>query len=523
MASFRATIRSTQPAPSLIEARRLTNLQVLRTLAAASVMLTHCATEVRIAKADAAFASVFGPSVGFFGVALFFAISGFLMSQLLPATSPATFLLHRVVRIYPIYLIVALGYIALGFAFGLDVRRDWLALTLVPAGQRNYTLGVEWTLLYETTFYVLLFLVATLGLATRLRIVAWLWLTLIIVASLAGFAASRPTLFPPLHYVPFASITGAFVIGLLIPGAIARGWMPVWLCALVLVGVALVLYADPAASDWLLSLAAPFVVAGAVQLPQLAAASLPSRGLIRCGDWSYALYLVHMPAIMMVLHVAPQSLSAVALFAAACALSLVASAVFGVLDVGLYRRLRRRVDRISHDGRRWPAWIFATIYLGLGTVFAVQFETLRRAEARAHAAVSAILGSAKGQDADVPDAIARADRGAPASLVAKIDRIAEAPAWTIEAVGWAIDLEKPGRTVQLALICGGKIAAIGRPKRLRPAVAAEMSRPELRHARIGFSIVFPRPACPAGAPILPIFVDGRERLLALPAIVPAPE
>ena len=507
------------PSAARSDAGRLTNLQVLRAAAAGFVALLHCATEVRTARLDDRFVEIFNLKLGLLGVALFFAMSGFLMAQLLRSTAPGRFLVHRVARIYPTFLIVAGAHIALGLAIGLDVRRDWLALTLVPAGQRAYTLGVEWTLLYETTFYVLLFLIAAAGLARRLEVIALGWLGLILAASLGGFAAGQASLYPRLDQLPFADVNAAFAAGLLLPWAMRRGLLPARLCLLAAPTALAAVWWDLPQSRWIVILSAPLIVAGAAGIAQLPDRSPIGRGLIRLGDWSYALYLAHMPAIVLAIHLAPRSLSGGWLFVAALALSLLAAAAFGSLDVALYRHLRRAVDRMAPSRSRLAAGAFALAFLGTGGVLAFQIERREREDERARAAVSLLPRDALA-GGDPAQAVTHAGLRAPDSFVGALEKAVRIPGGPIEVVGWAVDLSAPDAIAHLVLACRGEIVAIGRPQRLRPDVAAARDRPDLARRRIGFTLMVQSAACPAGEPLVPVFVDAQRRLLPRPALVP---
>ena len=84
------------------------------------------------------------------GVAVFFAISGSLMAEILPRTNPWQFLAHRIVRIYPIFFLVVVALLPLGNALEfMPPRGALLALTLAPVGNAAvYYLHVEWTLVF---------------------------------------------------------------------------------------------------------------------------------------------------------------------------------------------------------------------------------------------------------------------------------------------------------------------------------------------------------------------------------------
>ena len=71
------------------------NIQALRAFAAISVALYHTGY------------NLFGVSTDFYGVAVFFVISGFIMCHISmrngSENDPKIFILHRIVRIVPLY------------------------------------------------------------------------------------------------------------------------------------------------------------------------------------------------------------------------------------------------------------------------------------------------------------------------------------------------------------------------------------------------------------------------------------
>jgi exopolysaccharide production protein ExoZ len=106
----------------------------------------------------------FDERFGYLGVAVFFAISGMLMADILPRTEPWRFLSHRIVRIYPLYLLLVATWAVIGPATGAQkVAFHLLTLTLAPVGHRPVFLGPEWTLIYECSYYVALFALALGG------------------------------------------------------------------------------------------------------------------------------------------------------------------------------------------------------------------------------------------------------------------------------------------------------------------------------------------------------------------------
>jgi len=93
------------------------------------------------------------------GVAIFFAISGLLMAELIQRSDPWQFLAHRIVRIYPTFLLAVAAWLSIDAFLGIhSIGFHLFSLMLIPAGQRDYYLGVEWTLVFECAYYLGLFL-----------------------------------------------------------------------------------------------------------------------------------------------------------------------------------------------------------------------------------------------------------------------------------------------------------------------------------------------------------------------------
>ncbi len=74
--------------------------------------------------------------MGVWGVAIFFALSGFLMARLVTRDPPLVFLAHRVSRIFPTYLAVVALFAALFAALRLEFGGlSVLALSLARGGR----------------------------------------------------------------------------------------------------------------------------------------------------------------------------------------------------------------------------------------------------------------------------------------------------------------------------------------------------------------------------------------------------
>ncbi len=86
-------------------------------------------------------------------------------------------------------------------------------------------------------------------------------------------------------------------------------------------------------------------------------------GLPRLGDWSYALYLCHMPCILVVYHFWPASFGVGSAWLSAITTAIVVSAGFGMLDVQLYRYLKNAVDVLTEEHRRRRVNIYAGAFV----------------------------------------------------------------------------------------------------------------------------------------------------------------
>src|SRR5262249_32030205 len=125
-------------------AGRNISIQCLRGLAALFVALYHASSYAERQFGDAGWTAVFDGRFGLFGVAIFFAISGQLMADLIQRTDPWRFLGHRIMRIYPAYLLaVLIAAPVIAFAGGYKPSFHPFPLLLVPVGWRAYYLGVE--------------------------------------------------------------------------------------------------------------------------------------------------------------------------------------------------------------------------------------------------------------------------------------------------------------------------------------------------------------------------------------------
>ncbi len=470
-------------------------LHIFRAIAALLVVAYHASYYVMAWRGDGRFLDVFGGAIGGFGVAIFFALSGYLMAHLLERDPPGRFLVGRMLRIYPpMLLMVALFYplfVLLGEPRGVDV----VTLLLAPMGQRAYFLGVEWTLLYEMTYYVALALLAFFGLRRHAVAFTLLWLALLAVAWVGGEGRiERPT--PLLSELPLGITNLPFLLGFLTANASRRGWLPPLLPLGAALSAAAIAFMPPEYARLLSGLAASLLVAAAVRGSQLQLSGWAGTFASRLGDASYVLYLCHVPTFLLAQALLPETMPSplfwLVLVTAAIGLSL----LLGPVDVALHHLFKRLLAAAPARRLNLIAIGFMTLFLGIALKEDDAVRSIRAAEGRARHSLAG---------APVP---------APASLAAAIDLVVAVDdgRWLIR--GYAVDLDRPARAIHIALRQNGQVIAFDRMRRMRTATAEALNRNDISQRRFGFSLILPADFdCRQGRP---------DAVLALDDIGPVP-
>jgi peptidoglycan/LPS O-acetylase OafA/YrhL len=154
---------------------RLSSLQCLRAIAAWLVVFHHYSQGVFDNDMSA---SLFGAGFGHFfhyygklGVDIFFVISGFIMFYSLNNNkdrSPQVFLIHRVIRVVPVYWFYTFLLVVISLCSFVEMRTEFTPISLfkslffIPHNNPSEHLGafpfltVGWTLNFEMFFYALL-------------------------------------------------------------------------------------------------------------------------------------------------------------------------------------------------------------------------------------------------------------------------------------------------------------------------------------------------------------------------------
>lgn len=287
--------------------------------------------------------------IGTTGVLLFFMISGFVMAMQTDQP-PLRFALHRLLRIYPGYLLALAGSLLLFAALspvGVPSLSFDLSLLLLPSGTLSSAFGVPyWSLIYEMVFYVLLFAMISLKFRS-----AWYerfmmaWTFAILLAPMFGIRKSAWA-FADVTTILFSPFNIFFIGGFLLFGALHGGRrlaFALWLAIVM------------AEYLWRGAVVSPYnakVIVGGMVLIALASL-LPRipwpRLLVRVGDWSYGLYLMHAPFIYVAyLYLKDSRPGFWPAFAIMISVGLLAGCAFGFAEHRLYRdRMRPWADRLS--------------------------------------------------------------------------------------------------------------------------------------------------------------------------------
>lgn len=126
---------------------------------------------------------------GFLGVELFFVISGFVIAMSMQHGNPLRFLLDRLIRIYPVYLLAVCvtAFVQVSAGFDLTLYQLLMNVALLPGVFKDFFEfqhidGVYWSLMIELQFYFLVFLVLLARLQRHFERLLLLWLLLTVLS-----------------------------------------------------------------------------------------------------------------------------------------------------------------------------------------------------------------------------------------------------------------------------------------------------------------------------------------------------
>lgn len=257
-------------------------------------------------------------SGAFFGVFVFFFISGFVITHVSMRETRTSFLVKRVLRIGPplvlattlAYLLVAAKLIPLARPYTKPYT-PWhlllnvtLVANILPRTITPLILGVTWTLVIEVLFYIAMWLVLPL-LRTRPLIAALTLLAAVVIATVVyPWIPGSPLRMPIQHLIQFMVDVTILLIGQAIYLVVTSRISTRWFAGLVVLDLAAYIFgyariSGPKATpvtDWLISIgwALGVFVLGLV-LHQAGYLRRIPKPILRLGDMSYSLYLVHIP------------------------------------------------------------------------------------------------------------------------------------------------------------------------------------------------------------------------------------
>jgi exopolysaccharide production protein ExoZ len=307
--------------PRRFEPALLTTIQGARGAAAMAVVLAHAGTilgfpeYLRYIPLHGAFRA------GHAGVDFFFVLSGFIIATVHARDIGRSgaiwaYAKKRLLRIYPAYwtaLCIGIAIAAFGFSGAVSVGlsnvtdvRLLTSLILCPLHQEPL-LGVAWTLEHEMLFYLLFGLLILHRGAGALAMLIWfMW----------SIAVAIAVPFDNLPWAPVDLLTGflgssyhlQFAAGIAAAVLVARGWVPVPRTFAMIGAVGFALTAVAEDTGGIVSLGQPgrLMFGGSAVLIVAGLAAAERQGLARVGRLpvllgtaSYSIYLVHVPAMML--------------------------------------------------------------------------------------------------------------------------------------------------------------------------------------------------------------------------------
>ena len=483
-------------------------LQWLRGGAAGMVLLYHLAAYRQIVLHDDTLVPYTG-SWGLFGVSIFFTISGYLMSVLIRVQEPATFLMHRIVRIYPALLIAVALVVALsGQAFPFSVR----SLLLMPLPGALPYLRIEWTLWFELAFYVGLFIVARLGQAKRIGWIGLAWLVVIAVSNMLLPKAGTAELLP-IYRLLTVSNCAPMALGLLIP------YLPPLRTWRIAMGLGLsrlpwILLPHYAANaelvQWLIASSSTMLVWSIVSIPQDSGYlrwGIFGKILQRLGDYSYGLYLIHATVLYRIFQLCGSwPVNTVTAFALSAALA--SGIVLGQVDTILHSRVKRWLRGCQPALLRHLSSGYAAVYLVVAVWGGAQFVVDEQRD-KLMKRVQGVEGIASASDAD--RAATKAGFLIDQSLTGESEKVTwDATQQRLIADLWAFDPQN-ARCPLIALFRDGKLLKAGMPTYVRDDVSAALHLH--RHVKTGMHFELPEKCDPHKVVAVVFTVNGGYRVL----------
>lgn len=324
---------------------RLRSIQYLRGIAALTVVFTHSGVYLLQSYEYSAIREFFGDYWSYFGVITFFCTSGFLLTSLTEKTSMPVFFAHRVVRIFPPYLF-ALGLTLLAFwitNYPLPTL-DWRILLLIPIGPEPYRpLYVEWTLVFEVAYYAVLALFCLTIFKKYLVSFYLIWLGVLAYLFLTG--RTPGTILPAGFAIYLSGWNIAFIAGGLSRVLYERDWID-WRLGFLGFVLTLMCTIHLMATAFLAPAGIALMIAYFAKVEQSGKMGFHFGMLESLGNWSYAMYLIHVPILLILLpFFEKHGLSPQSAWFSSLGMVLLVSGILGEIDIYVYRLLKKQVDK----------------------------------------------------------------------------------------------------------------------------------------------------------------------------------
>lgn len=340
------------------------NIHYLRGVAALVVLLSHSGfyldNYLQIGWAKTLFPGIFG----LYGVAIFFAISGYLMASLINKEGPFEFLARRVARIYPLFFLCTLITMLVIFP---QVISRWvpLSITLAPMDGATYLMRVEWTLVHEVFFYVAIFFVALLGLQRWMNAIAVAWLVAI---SLVAYMRIE---MPPIGRADIGEIglmsaNAGFAAGLLIPTVAKKFRYPILWSGIFVSGIVIHHFVPAAYFRVIAGVGSAFLILAAVQ-SEFRVWRWLHVSLTKVGDWSYAIYLIHVPILTYIYIYFTNTPSRWYVWPASVLAAMAGGAVLGEVDQWLTKIGKKSTSTARASTIQYTMVVFLIIYFSAAT------------------------------------------------------------------------------------------------------------------------------------------------------------
>ncbi|TXH84844.1 MAG: acyltransferase [Rhizobium sp.] len=328
---------------------RLDGIQILRFVAAAMVLIQHAVflPSLNYGIDVMAFRRL---SIGSAGVYVFFVISGYVIAGLVHQ-HPVKFALHRAARIYPPYLAsMLIAGILLTSLGGIDASKvRWLwSFTLFPVGGAidSWANVPFWTLIYEMTFYITT-AALMIGGSRSFDIGLVVWSAAIAIA--AFLLPPQPSLTASYLAILINPLSLLFIAGAALNRLHSGSTWPAALVALIALS-AFWRQATPFQNLTVFAVGTVAAVHLAVVVSPVIRRARWLSPLVKGGDFSYGLYLLHAPIIAALLLAGlPKIVSYPWAVVACLAGGGVVGLLFGYFEFRFYRAARSSIDGLVQN------------------------------------------------------------------------------------------------------------------------------------------------------------------------------